>query len=216
MSQPKLAQKIRYHAYKARTIIEDIAKREDLESDLRGLCARGSSILWEELDRGGLKSEIVYNPGHVFVYCQGWYVDITATQFGLGRTIVCNEATAQKLSAGEYNIAGQKVFPDWHRECAFGVFKSSMEFKCWQDTNGFVPSYGIIKPDDSAVIKKQKIARLFERKITQPLSEESVPLEQIGGSKWTDQNLSQPQKNCTLMEKVVAAVRCWWKQISLT
>jgi len=154
MNQPKLARKIRYHAYKARKIAERHSKADGFEEDLYDFCARGSAILWEELNRAGLKAEIVYNPGHVFVYCEGWYVDITATQFGLGKTLVRSEATAQRLSEKEFFRKGERLFPDWHKECAWNIFNNPISLQAWQNNNNWVNKNGIVKIEDILSARK--------------------------------------------------------------
>ena len=154
MNQPKLAKKIRYHAYRARKIAEKIAREEGFSEDLYDFCARGSAILWEELTRAGLNAEIVYNPGHVFVCCQGWYVDITATQFGLGKTMVRNENSARKLSEKQYCRCGEKLFPDWHKDYAWRTFSNPISLQSWQHTNNWITKKGIVKAEDLASVKK--------------------------------------------------------------
>ena len=154
MNQPKLAKKIRYHAYRARKIAEKIAKEEGFAEDLYEFCARGAAILWKELDRAGLKSEIVYNPGHVFVLCSGWYVDITATQFGLGKTMVRTEESARKLSNKVFSRHGERLYPDWHAECAWATFNNPISLQAWQQYSGWLHQPGIVKVTDLEAIKK--------------------------------------------------------------
>ena len=148
MNQPKLARKIRYHAYRARKIAEQVARAEKFDEDLCGFCARGSAILWKELTRAKLKAEIVYNPGHVFVYCEGWYVDITATQFGKGKTLVCKESTAQRITQKTYYRQGEALHPEWHRKSSWGTFSSPMSFQAWQQSNEWRYPKGIIQTED--------------------------------------------------------------------
>jgi hypothetical protein len=134
--------------------VEQIAKAEGFDDDLYGLCARGSAILWAELDKAGLKAEIVYNPGHVFVYCEGWYVDITATQFGLGKTVVMKESTATKRTSQMYSRHGAPLHPEWRVEGAWKRFTNPVSLKSWQHSDDWNYDKGIVTLEDLSRVKR--------------------------------------------------------------
>lgn len=54
--------------------------------ELTGYCARGSAMLWTALVKAGLSPVICLarsqDGDHVFVMCENYIVDVTATQFG--------------------------------------------------------------------------------------------------------------------------------------
>lgn len=89
---------IRYRAYKVRAAVEQLATDEYNEhsegfncpSTLSGFCARASAMLSWELDRVGISNKIVYSSGHLYIECEGYVVDVTATQFDskFGRTLI--------------------------------------------------------------------------------------------------------------------------------
>ena len=91
---------LRYYAYKVRRAVENMANGERDSnsvsvSDTRkhvlgGLCARASAMLSYEFDRVGIPHQLVYGSAHIYIECEGYVVDITATQFNFkdGRTLI--------------------------------------------------------------------------------------------------------------------------------
>ena len=89
---------IRYYAYKVRAAVERLAVDEYNEhaegfncpDTLGGFCARASAILSWELRRVSIPHKIVHSSGHLYIECEGYVVDITATQFDdlYGRTLI--------------------------------------------------------------------------------------------------------------------------------
>lgn len=51
--------------------------------DLGGACIYGSIIVFMELKRLGRRPLMVYGDGHWFSHCDGYLIDITASQFGM-------------------------------------------------------------------------------------------------------------------------------------
>jgi len=147
--QSKIAKKIRRCAYKARARAEVIAKAEGFDDDLFSFCARGATILWKELNNAGIEAKIIYNPGHIFCYASGYYVDITATQFGegFGKTMVRMEKSVEKLNTKQYMRHGKSLFPDWSIENAWETFSNPQSLQAWQQANNFKPE-NIVKMSD--------------------------------------------------------------------
>lgn len=154
--QSKLAERIRYYAYKARDRAEEIAKREGFDDDLYEFCARGSAILWNELTKAGIETKIVYNPGHIFCYAGGYYVDITATQFGnkFGKTMVRMEKSVENLNTQSYMRHGEHLFPDWSINCAWKVFNNVQSLQAWQQVNNWQTLRGIVNMSDLIPVSK--------------------------------------------------------------
>lgn len=64
------------------------AHKAEFGSDRAGLCALASARLCAELELAGFQPavRVVHSArlsGHCFVECEGWLLDVTATQFGL-------------------------------------------------------------------------------------------------------------------------------------
>ena len=141
MPQPFVARRIRYFAYKARKKAEIIAKKDGFKNSLSGFCARGSAILYAELKKAGYKPQIHFFPGHVYVYCEGYYVDITATQFGsrFGKTVVRNESTIEQLN---------KQSRRWEIKQSKWVCDNPQEVRFKQDLIGWNIEKGKVKKSD--------------------------------------------------------------------
>lgn len=73
------ARRIRNAALRVRRYLERDA---DTCPDLTGCCGRASAMVAHALVRDGFKPVIAHAPGHAFVLCEGYLVDVTATQFG--------------------------------------------------------------------------------------------------------------------------------------
>jgi hypothetical protein len=77
---------------RARKIAERRANKQSFPYDLEGYCARGSAILWRELQKNGISAKICVaddnNECHVFLKVRHQILDITATQFGWHAVIV--------------------------------------------------------------------------------------------------------------------------------
>lgn len=94
---PKLKSKIRRLAYRVRESVEKIAEDEvdvrDSFNDpetLGGFCARASAMLSALLAANNIEHQLVYSSsGHVFITCQNYIVDVTATQFRSDVGAVC-------------------------------------------------------------------------------------------------------------------------------
>ncbi len=135
------ARRIRYFAYKARRKAEIIARKNGFKKDLSGFCARGSAILCAELMRAGYESKIYFIPGHVYVHCEGYYVDITATQFSskIGRTVVRKESTIYQLN---------RISDKWDIKEAQWVCDSPQAFRDKQDEFGWNMEKGKARDSD--------------------------------------------------------------------
>lgn len=54
----------------------------DLPADLCGFCMYGSIMVWQALKRLGRRPLLVEGAGHWFTHCDGYLIDVTASQFG--------------------------------------------------------------------------------------------------------------------------------------
>lgn len=75
-------QKIRKIAKDTRKWTERFNDKEGRWSeDLSGMCGIASYELFSRLSKVGLDPQMCFGSGHVFVRCQGFTADVTATQF---------------------------------------------------------------------------------------------------------------------------------------
>jgi hypothetical protein len=155
-----LSYRIRRCAYRARTKAEKIAAKDGFESNLRGFCARGAAILYSELKKSGLPSVIYYAPGHVYVWCCGYYADITATQFGLSKTIVRSERTIEVLR--------RKVrIGFWSKNMAAEYFDHPSKLRKWQLNSSWNPDNGIVLVTDYQLKSSWSIVSGLHRRINE-------------------------------------------------
>lgn len=76
-----------------RNKVEAIACEDDyFYKDLTGLCAIGSKLLFVKLQEYGIKSYFIVNRkdewGHVYLICNNYILDITATQFSMPKLFI--------------------------------------------------------------------------------------------------------------------------------
>lgn len=76
--------KLRLIALKAREWAE--GNRGHCPPSLEMMCARASGELFKKLKRAGYKPELVFIEFHCFVVCEGYIIDITATQYNYTNT----------------------------------------------------------------------------------------------------------------------------------
>lgn len=69
---------------------------------LCGFCARGSAILFNELKKRGYEAKIVEGDGHFYVECEGYIIDVTATQFGPFSTVVVRKSLSVSMQSMGY------------------------------------------------------------------------------------------------------------------
>lgn len=69
-------------ADKVRDAFEEIGEKEDMPSDLCGLCLRSSVQLFLAAKYFDINIQVVGGFGHCYTMCDGYIVDVTATQFG--------------------------------------------------------------------------------------------------------------------------------------
>lgn len=81
---------------------------------LGGACAIASAFIFNALEQAGYEAAIVSGRGHTFVVCEGWLVDITATQFGQPG-IVVRDYEKLKLALKEKRLEA----PWWVEERRF-------------------------------------------------------------------------------------------------
>ncbi|KKM97711.1 hypothetical protein LCGC14_1165290 [marine sediment metagenome] len=141
MPQPPTAKRIRYFAYKARRKAEIIAKKDGFQKNLSNFCARGSAILHAELEKAGYSPKIYFFPGHIYVHCEGYYVDITAAQFSpkIGRTVVRKESTIEQLN---------KISRRWEIKWAKWTCNGPQEVRDKQDEIGWHMEKGKVQDSD--------------------------------------------------------------------
>jgi hypothetical protein len=92
----KLAKQVRLWA-------ETKSERYDFPTDLSGMCCIVSRKLFRVLKANGLKPKIHLRQArwdsHAFVVCNGWIVDVTASQFGKIRVWVVRQ---EKYATGKW------------------------------------------------------------------------------------------------------------------
>jgi len=78
-----VTKELRKIATKVRKQAEDLQdETKHWCGDLGEMCAIASMMLYKRLKKEGYRPAIVVGFGHVYVYCKGYFIDITATQFG--------------------------------------------------------------------------------------------------------------------------------------
>lgn len=94
---------------KMRSVVEGVRKwaeeyarvNRHYSTGLCGLCAITSAKVWEKLKKRGANPMLCLSlrdfSGHIFVECDDYVIDVTATQFGFGKVVVRKIKTAQKV-----------------------------------------------------------------------------------------------------------------------
>lgn len=113
----KEAKKIRSIAIHVRELVSDMASYGQSDRyennyiakrDLNGLCLYASIILKNTLlyyGYGNLKPIIATGVGHAFVICNGYIVDVTASQFGQPKVVVRDINAVKKIiETGEISL----------------------------------------------------------------------------------------------------------------
>lgn len=72
-----------------RNAMEVVARKEQFNPDLCGLCAKASIQLFLEARRRGMHIGLIAGQGHVYNVYKGHIVDVTGTQFGHPDRVVC-------------------------------------------------------------------------------------------------------------------------------
>ena len=90
---------LRRGATSVRRWAEKYAKLHDHFDDLCGMCAIASGELWRRLRLIGGKPVFCYvddgeGDAHVFIECDGYLIDVTATQFEENRVVVRRKKSA--------------------------------------------------------------------------------------------------------------------------
>jgi hypothetical protein len=75
-------------AYKVRDAFEEIGEKEGLPSDLCGLCLRSSVQLFTAAKYFDINIQVVGGYGHCYTMCDGYIVDVTATQFSESESVL--------------------------------------------------------------------------------------------------------------------------------
>lgn len=95
---------------------------KDWYQGLGGMCAICSVELADRLKKVGFSPNIAKNDTHVFVLCDGYLIDITATQFGQKRKVTIKKHTRiesqlywETNEVIEYTSFenASKIFKDW-------------------------------------------------------------------------------------------------------
>lgn len=63
---------------------------------LGGLCSISSYEMFKRLKEANLDAEFCSAPGHVFVICKEYLIDVTATQFDIRKPVVIKKLRPQK------------------------------------------------------------------------------------------------------------------------
>lgn len=102
----------------------NVARLGRYEAHMRGLCATATLYLFEKLRAEGMDAVMVAGVDHWFVVCDGWLVDITATQFGQ-RPIVIRRYRDVVRDIHRGTI----IAPWWHERARFeAVPRAGLEF----------------------------------------------------------------------------------------
>lgn len=80
--------RVREIAEGVREVFEKVARDENWNADLGGLCARAAAQIQLACERAGIFIDLWKNYHHAFCEFDGWIVDVTATQFEEGNPAV--------------------------------------------------------------------------------------------------------------------------------
>jgi len=140
--------KIHRIAKTARASAELKARRSGFSNNLGGFCARGSAILHRHLSRSGLKSTICFTRGHVWVWCDPFVVDITATQFGIHRDVLI----FTEKSLGRIQRIAKSTHPHFWDMEKCEQFKHPSQFRDHQIHIEWTQPNGMITKSEAEVI----------------------------------------------------------------
>lgn len=92
-----MKKELRSIAVQTRKTLESISREILIEAEpsLAGLCGYASLMLSSALEKKGYHAQIIQGRGHWFVECQGFLMDITASQFGQPSVVVKDYKLAQ-------------------------------------------------------------------------------------------------------------------------
>jgi hypothetical protein len=80
-------------------------RASNVQKHLAGYCGYGSVLVWQRLKEAGRSPQMVQGHGHWFTICDGFLVDVTATQFGQPKVVVRDFEKIQKMiNSGEYKM----------------------------------------------------------------------------------------------------------------
>jgi len=92
-----MKKRLRSIATQTRKLLENIS--HDIlikaEPSLAGLCGYASLLLDDVLKKKGYNPQIIKGRGHWFIKCEGYLIDITASQFGQPNVVVRDFAFVQ-------------------------------------------------------------------------------------------------------------------------
>ena len=140
MLSPEKKKVIRRLAYRVRDIVQDIVDTEYEEAmergdseyyncteSLGGMCARASALLSTLLTQAKIKHELAYGDGHVYIECDGYVIDVTATQFG--------EQYGMTLIRPQFEMQNKELHDTWWRTSK--LFKNINHLIRWQKKNSW-------------------------------------------------------------------------------
>lgn len=128
-------------AKKTREIF-DIANAEykTFKPHLKGACAMASACIFDELIALGLSPKIVSSATHTWVVCDGWLIDVTATQFGQPKIVIRNYSKLQHdIQNGLY------VMPWWKQLITFDSVEKAGLINLRLDVAEFKRVYEAVK-----------------------------------------------------------------------
>lgn len=125
-------------ARKTRGEMKRIIKRSNyFPSDCAGLCGIAAARLFQRLKKHGYVPKIAYSQNHCFVLCNGYIVDVTATQFNgefeTTPTVVVAIDYVKRLLR-EY---GTEAHEDLYYWIPTKTFTSIRSFILWQKRTGW-------------------------------------------------------------------------------
>lgn len=85
--------RIRAAAKRARRWAEKHYESYGTFKDMCGMCGIAAVVVFKELEKEGFVPKLALAEGHAFTICEDKIVDVTATQFGKGKTVVRPRAT---------------------------------------------------------------------------------------------------------------------------
>lgn len=114
-------------AQKVRDAFEEIGKSNCFPDNLCGLCLRASVQLFVVAGDYGMDIEMVGGFGHCYNMCDGWIIDVTATQFGItDRVMVVPPREIPELvrnpnwtRVGTYRTLEDVYSGMWNEACVF-------------------------------------------------------------------------------------------------
>ena len=87
------------------SFISDGANGFNSQPHLSGMCGYGAVMVFDALKKAGRQPKIAVGQGHYFTVCDGFLVDVTASQFGQSKIVVRDyEKVKKMIASNEYQM----------------------------------------------------------------------------------------------------------------